>query len=80
MKLSKTQLTILRRLDGGDVVEYVRPPIDRFVWVGDLLPNPRKRSIEILVNFGLVKVEQDAWWGKSYIITFAGRDYLESLE
>ena len=76
MKLTDAQTLILQRMADGDVVEYVAPPISRFAWAYGFLPSPRKRSIEILENLELVKVESDAWWGRSYVITGKGREYL----
>ena len=65
MKLSQTQVAILKGLADGDVLEYAGRPLHRFAWVSDNRPNPRRDSVPKLERLGLVEVESREWWGKS---------------
>jgi hypothetical protein len=68
----------------GDIIEWVKPSgwYTWIRWTGKKESTPvlKQRSMEILLDAKLIKPgTEDAWWGVSYIITPAGRAYLEGL-
>ena len=81
MKLSKTQVTILRRLDSGDVIRLMKGMDAYYYWRGMYWPSPRSDSVHRLFIEGMIttKPGSDDWRGADYIITDKGREYLRGL-
>ena len=81
MRLSETQVAILRRLDSGDVIMLMKGMDAHYVWRGTYCPNPRSDSVHKLFIEGMIttKPGSDDWRGADYIITDKGREYLEGL-
>ena len=81
MKLSKTQLAILRRLNSGDVIILMKGIDAHYIWRNTYNRGPRSDSVHRLFVEGMITTSpgSDDWRGANYIITAKGREYLESL-
>ena len=81
MKLSNTQVTILKRLGSGDKLMLMKGAHGYYYWQNTYCPNPRSDSVHRLFIEGMVttKPGSEDWRGADYIITDKGREYLEEL-
>ena len=81
MKLSKTQVAILRRLDSGDRLMLMKGGNAYYYWRNVGCPNPRSDSVHKLCAGGaIIRKPNDDWKSAEYAITNKGREYLQGLE
>ena len=80
MKLSNTQVTILKRLGSGDKLILMKGGNAYYYWQNTRCPNPRADSIHKLRAEGMIaRKPDDDWKSAEYAITDKGLWYLRAL-
>ena len=80
MKLSKTQLAILGRLDSGDELTLMKGLNAWYMWRGTYSPSPRSDSIHRLRTEGMIEEKPGGdWRAVDDTISDKGRAYLDGL-
>lgn len=82
-KLSPAQAAILRRMGEGGELCLMKGMSPYYWWwgrAGEGLPGIRLATVSRLYDLGLVEVSKSDWHSAIYVITPAGRTYLEGLE